>query len=664
MSEIRGIQKQELYFRQSTVDLGTSVRHIAPDSGVIMKNWDFSIQRDALVGRYGFTTVNVAANGTPDPIAEKVPIAIYRTADEDTGAKYILLHYDNGGGEYKLAYLRTNPAPTPPYFTPINFANGDPASTRSANSLSFVTARDPGDGDVKVFMTNGQDPPFYWDFSTNGITVFRFGTASTYGGTLVFTGTGLDDLTVTDATEGNPGEVWKALVVTEGTPDLLDIYRNDILIAEDVPITAGTMTVGGIDYNFGATTGHTADDFWTYTVATTVANPDFRLRFFAPSPWRGSLIAWGRIGEQTKVQFSDTNAFTKWITFGNSSFIDCPASVANQYVRSINIVDGRAIVGTTDIIGEIVYTGNALLPWRFDELEGAAGHVFPRATTTYYGGSIGGVIGIDKRVPYLRLFNGNQTQSIDPKQTIEKGCERWVDASDLENIRMDVYGSQLLVAFKVQPTDSNVGTDGQRWIADIELNKKNQYGAPYYPFNMWEIKAKDLSVADEGTDFGLLYFIDSSAQNIGGTDYYFLRRMLRNSDVVAGGVGFGDKRGITGVTPSNVTYHFRTGYWDLGTDDFKNFQWFYLSGGWDGTPSVNAQLHIRYRFDNETSFTPVPTIDRELLFDSVQTQRRFPFSGNAQGRLIQFDMQYTDNQSRPILYKISVGFTRRPGIIT
>jgi hypothetical protein len=265
---------------------------------------------------------------------------------------------------------------------------------------------------------------------------------------------------------------------------------------------------------------------------------------------------------------------------------------------------------------------------------------------------------VDKREPYLKFWNGyNVVDNYPGADTIAKGFQKWMDLTEAELLktRFAIRGSTLLASFKVADTYAAVGTDNQRWIAAIYLDKLDRNKIPYYPMSLWKIRSNDILVPTDGTDVGQTYFADAAAQDIGGTDYYFLRRIadwfdFRNSEVNA----LGDRNGITGVDPIDVDNILQTGWLSIGGRWFEALA-MAVDGEWDGTPSADTHLSLKYRFEGWNDF-------QTMIVSAVDGETWYPFAANAQGKRMQLRFEYSDKQSRPVLHRIILRYKVKPGI--
>ena len=97
-------------------------------------------------------------------------------------------------------------------------------------------------------------------------------------GTVAFTGGGLNDATLGGTFTGNITQTLRIKIATAGTPDKFDwsINGGSTWVATGVSITAGAIALNytGVTVTFGATTGHTVNNYWqaTLTPATGIAN--------------------------------------------------------------------------------------------------------------------------------------------------------------------------------------------------------------------------------------------------------------------------------------------------------------------------------------------------------------------------------------------------------
>lgn len=381
----------------------------------------------------------------------------------------------------------------------------------------------------------------------------------------------------------------------------------------------------------------------------------FKLKYLLDRPWRGHAWAALRSGEETTVHWSTTTNFLSWVETEGSGFRQCPQDDLLNVFRGFRIWNDKLIVFNLDSIGEIYHTGSTAAPFRFREIKRGHGALHDGAIAV----DGDNVWFLDKREPYLKFWNGyNVVDNYAGADTIAKGFQKWMDLDpdELIKTRFAIRGKTLLASFKVADTYAAIGTDNQRWIAAIYLDKLDRNNIPYYPMSLWKIRSNDLLVPTDGTDVGQTYFADAAAQDISGTDYYFLRRIadwfdFRTSEITS----LGDRNGITGINAINVDNILQTGWLSLPGEQWFEALFLSVDGEWDGTPSTGTVLNIKYRFEGWTDFAT-------MVVSSVDGITRYPFAHNAQGKRLQLRFEYSDKQSRPVLHRIHVWFKPKPGI--
>ncbi len=100
--------------------------------------------------------------------------------------------------------------------------------------------------------------------SRSELVVYNYDTTP---GPVFFTGTGLNDMTVTGTFTGTANRNFRVLIDGVGTPDTVSIFNSAPTgtIATSFPISAGTTTVlEGLTIAFGADTGHTLGNRWDF----------------------------------------------------------------------------------------------------------------------------------------------------------------------------------------------------------------------------------------------------------------------------------------------------------------------------------------------------------------------------------------------------------------
>lgn len=133
--------------------------------------------------------------------------------------------------------------------------------------------------DGLLFITDGVEATIYdgtntrsWGLQQIPLPV-HFDTvvlAALAGGPLkaIFTGTGLNDLTVNPTADAQPvARVYRVEIAGDGTPNTFKWRRDADPIVEDVEITGNPQTLeDGVIITFASTTGHTVGDVWEITV--------------------------------------------------------------------------------------------------------------------------------------------------------------------------------------------------------------------------------------------------------------------------------------------------------------------------------------------------------------------------------------------------------------
>lgn len=553
------IKDEEMFtwgFDEIALNLAKSARHLKPDEATIVQDIDFDDSRGAVVGRYGTKTLNVAANGTPDPLAIYPMYDLFRATDTDPSPdrKYIVGVYDDGVN-YKLGALCTSTGEKA--FTTLAAAGPTAFNLTRGERVSFANLREPNLNDVVVMGTNGVDKPFY--FKGNGVvTEFQFGAVS-----------------------------------------------------------------------------------------------NFKLKYLLERPWKGRMFAALRSGEETTIHWSETTNFLSWVETEGSGFRQCPQDDLLNAFRGMRIFGNQLTVFNLDSIGTLSYTNSSADPFRFSDITRGHGALSDRAIAV----AGDGIWFLDKRAPYLKRWNGyNVTDNYKSADTIATGFEKWLDLSDALNVRMTATKEKLFISFKARPTYASVGTDGQRWLAVVSLNKLDRNNLPYHPMSLWKIRTNDIIHVDEGTDFGQVYYTDAATQTIGGTPYYFLRRICDWYDTISSEANaMGDRNGITGTAATNIANVLQTGWLTMPGDVWFEALYASVDASWQGTPSTNTTFNVKYRFEGWSSF-------QTLVVTAVNGLVRYPFPGNAQGRKMQLRFEYTDNASRPILDALHLWLKAKPGV--
>jgi hypothetical protein len=97
------------------------------------------------------------------------------------------------------------------------------------------------------------------------------------GANLLFTGSGLDDMTFSGTYSGDAATeiTYKVVIDANGTPDTFEWFKDNVSQASGVAITGAVQPLDlGFTVEFAATTGHTISDQWTWGSPTITYNYD------------------------------------------------------------------------------------------------------------------------------------------------------------------------------------------------------------------------------------------------------------------------------------------------------------------------------------------------------------------------------------------------------
>ena len=101
--------------------------------------------------------------------------------------------------------------------------------------------------------------------STKGLERFKLKLDQTQQSAVTFTGAGLDDLTVAGLFTGTVPTTYTVTVASTGTPDTFD-WTDGTNTGTGVSMSTSPISLSnGISISFGADTGHTLTDSWTWT---------------------------------------------------------------------------------------------------------------------------------------------------------------------------------------------------------------------------------------------------------------------------------------------------------------------------------------------------------------------------------------------------------------
>lgn len=426
----------------------------------------------------------------------------------------------------------------------------------------------------------------------------------------------------------------------DGSNQKLAAYKtnafNDLKLVDtsDFNMTADRrvymVNADGLVWGSGKGSGDDNMFYWDFTEWNGITTFTTLKKYHFFEHWDGRM--WGWTGLSAELHHSDTDDYKLWVgsaSTGNYGFLLCGQN--NDPVRACVPARDRMWVFKTNEIGYIFNTGNPAAPYAYKQSIKGSGTISQGTLHQWHGD----VIFLDKDAPYLFVWTGNQVIPLDPEEKLSKVIPIWFDVADFANIRMEVYGNNILITFKTRSTSDG---GGARWVAAIAANQKNERGERTFPWGFWDISCNDILVADEGTDIGRCLFADDTAYDSKG----WVRRIGEEYSVE-----YGDEGDPT-EDPATTTYEMWTGY--LGDDKtLKRFVTFDIRAEWDGTPAVSDTIQVEYRLDGWTNF-------ETLLISSAQGFKPIPFPSIAVGRKIQLKFKVVTKTFRPHFHGFMLGW--------
>ena len=338
---------------------------------------------------------------------------------------------------------------------------------------------------------------------------------------------------------------------------------------------------------------------------------------------------------------SDPDDHRLFVDQGSAIFFEVPQEDFSNPLRGIVPFRNQFTAFNLNSIATVYYTDNPDRLYNYNVHTYESGAINDRCITHWNGQ----VLFLDKKAPYLFLWDGARVHPLDRDRMLTKGIQQWMDfsAGSLLDMRMAVHEDNLMVSFTA--SGDAPGADANKWLLVSNLTRQNERGTPYFPSTMWKLRANDIIVADGSTDFGQVYFADN-VQN-------YVRRLHDFWDVDP----YGDYN-QQGANPAaieanitDITYRLMTGW--MGINNFFQATEFWLNADYEGTPALTDTLRIRYRFNGWTEW-------QDLLVGQVRRIDWIPFPKNAFGREIQFDMPWTTQTARPFLYEMVFKYVPRP----
>lgn len=198
---------------------------------------------------------------------------------------------------------------------------------------------------------------------------------------------GLEDATFAGTFAGEPGDVWEVEITANGTPDVFRWRKNGGSWTTGVNITGSAQTLSsGVTVTFGATTGHTIADKWTYTVSGT---------------WRFIAYVYGR----TTVTYSDSTAV------GSENTV-ISASGGDETATNWGLVEAKSNPMEPPARAEDVIRSN--------ELSASLGRAQSIAGMLSFPAAQDCDLRIGTIVPYLASFSGKPTTSVYSGSAIQR----------------------------------------------------------------------------------------------------------------------------------------------------------------------------------------------------------------------------------------------------
>ena len=352
---------------------------------------------------------------------------------------------------------------------------------------------------------------------------------------------------------------------------------------------------------------------------------------------QGRRWAYGRDSEVVTIHGSDPVNHKQFVDEGDAIFFEVQQEAYSNPVRAMVPFRNQFTVFNLDSISTVYYTNNPSRLYNYAVQTYGNGAINDRCVTYWQDN----LLFIDKRPPYLFLWDGARVHELDRDRMLTKGIQEWLDFSvnSLSIMRMDIADDSLFVTFT--GSGKAEGSSAGKWMLVINLTRLNNRGIPYFPAVIWDLQANDLVVADHGTDFEQILFTDDNEN--------YIRRLSTIWDPESD--QFGDNNNQTGSDADPITYRLRTGW--IGIGEFFQTKEFLLNADYEGTPAASDTLKIRYRFNGWTEW-------QDLLVGQVRKVDWIPFPKNAFGREMQFDFLWRTATARPFLYDAKVKYILRP----
>ena len=196
-------------------------------------------------------------------------------------------------------------------------------ATSAGTKIGALSSQAPADAQDKRMGAQMYAPNYYIEGTTTGSNLsgaaFRIVTASDMGIGITFTGGGLNDMTIDASNDYNAetNKTYRVQVDGTGTPDTFKWSDDNgsTWEATEVNMAATNTLNNGVVIKWGATTGHTATNYWSFTATSSavpgsvglptgntafVNNDGFRQKGFMYLNVSGQTFGW------------NANAYTGW----------------------------------------------------------------------------------------------------------------------------------------------------------------------------------------------------------------------------------------------------------------------------------------------------------------------------------------------------------------
>ena len=219
-----------------------------------------------------------------------------------------------------------------------------------------------------LFVTQGSLFSWTGDTNGNGITIddstneITLATSHTTQPAVTFTGSGLDDLEVSlDSFSGTYPTTYTITVAGTGTPDTFD-WTDGTNSGTGVSMSTSLITLSnGMEISFGATTGHTLTESWTWTYSYVnqnvldFSNNDYKFQSVLDTDTFGYQIGDNILGNRIK------GSLNTWVNGSDSGIIGILREGDDvKITNSINFSTGEICEFYIGRLGAYLIVGDGL----------------------------------------------------------------------------------------------------------------------------------------------------------------------------------------------------------------------------------------------------------------------------------------------------------------